>query len=204
MVLVGVNLIPLYGVLYQGWSVYEVLVLFWLENVIIGIINECKFVSILFLNRDYNAVFMVPFFAFHYGLFTMGHGAIILSIFGSGHQDDIEGLMLGVLPLLMYGPLMIPAISLFSSHFFSFVFNFIGRGKYKSTNAMALMIQPYGRIIILHVTVLIGGLLVEATGENIIALLLLIILKTTIDLIAHSNEHGNEHRKSINPKTTRP
>lgn len=36
VVLILANLIPLVGVLFWDWSVFEVVVLYWLENVIIG------------------------------------------------------------------------------------------------------------------------------------------------------------------------
>lgn len=34
--LIGSNLIPLLGVIFLGWSVYFIMILFWLENIIIG------------------------------------------------------------------------------------------------------------------------------------------------------------------------
>lgn len=40
--LVAANLVPLVGVLFWDWSVFEVVVLYWLENVIIGVINILK------------------------------------------------------------------------------------------------------------------------------------------------------------------
>ena len=43
--LIGANLIPLAGVLLWGWSTFEVVVLYWLENVIIGGINILKMLS---------------------------------------------------------------------------------------------------------------------------------------------------------------
>lgn len=40
--LIGANLIPLAGVLIWKWSTFEVVVLYWLENVIIGAVNVLK------------------------------------------------------------------------------------------------------------------------------------------------------------------
>jgi len=34
--LVLVNVIPLFGVVFFGWSLFEVVVLYWVENLIIG------------------------------------------------------------------------------------------------------------------------------------------------------------------------
>jgi hypothetical protein len=42
MVLVLANLIPLYGVLAFGWETFPLLLLFWVENVIVGGFNVLK------------------------------------------------------------------------------------------------------------------------------------------------------------------
>ena len=44
-VLIGANLIPLFGVLAWDWSTFEVVILYWLENVIIGAINILKIMT---------------------------------------------------------------------------------------------------------------------------------------------------------------
>ena len=45
MVLIAANLIPLLGVLMWDWSVFNVVVLYWLENVILGGINILKMIT---------------------------------------------------------------------------------------------------------------------------------------------------------------
>ena len=40
--LVVANLIPLLGVLFLGWSVWNILIIYWLENGIVGFINVLK------------------------------------------------------------------------------------------------------------------------------------------------------------------
>jgi hypothetical protein len=42
VILIAVNLIPVFGVVFGGWSLLEVVALYWLENVIIGAINVLK------------------------------------------------------------------------------------------------------------------------------------------------------------------
>ena len=50
------------------------------------------------------------------------------------------------------------------------------------------MFRPYGRIVVLHLTVLLGGFLVMALGAPAAAIVLLVGLKTAIDLGAHLKE----------------
>ena len=45
IVLIGANLIPLLGVLLLGWSTFSVVVLYWLENLMVGIINILKMIT---------------------------------------------------------------------------------------------------------------------------------------------------------------
>jgi hypothetical protein len=40
--LIAANLVPIYGVVFLGWEVFPLLLLFWLENLIIGMYNVLK------------------------------------------------------------------------------------------------------------------------------------------------------------------
>lgn len=44
-VLILANLLPVAGVLLWGWNVFEIVVLYWFENVVIGAINVLKMVT---------------------------------------------------------------------------------------------------------------------------------------------------------------
>ncbi|MGI9239888.1 MAG: DUF6498-containing protein [Verrucomicrobiales bacterium] len=45
LVLVLANLIPLVGVIFWDWSVFNIVVLYWMENLVIGVINILKMVT---------------------------------------------------------------------------------------------------------------------------------------------------------------
>ena len=45
LALIGMNLIPLVGVFWFGWDVSVIIFLYWLENVIIGLLNIPKILS---------------------------------------------------------------------------------------------------------------------------------------------------------------
>lgn len=44
-VLILANLIPLVGVIFWGWSVFNIVVLYWMENLVIGVINILKMIT---------------------------------------------------------------------------------------------------------------------------------------------------------------
>lgn len=211
-ILVAVNLAILPAVLIFNWSVFEIIFLFWAENIVIGIINVLKMITSRPLigpatdqleQNERIAVtavnwgillFMVPFFIIHYGGFTFGHGVFVFALFDKSGEE-----MSTAIPALLAGGLAFPLALLAASHLYSFVFNYLGGGEYRNTNATALMARPYGRIVVLHITILFGGFLTMALGDPTWMLVVLVLLKTLVDLAMHGRERQHH---SIQPLTT--
>jgi hypothetical protein len=192
-ILVAANVLPLVGVLFWDWDVFPLLMLFWAENVIIGVLNALKMLladpadPALWAGK----VFMVPFFCVHYGLFTAVHGALVLALFGGKFYDlqqlDLRG---AAWRAASYYELWLPLGVLAASHAFSFVWNYLYRGEFRRTPVAKLMMSPYGRVFVLHVVVLAGGFAAAALDSPLWALLLLIAFKIGLDLKAHLKEHS--------------
>ena len=186
------NLIPIYGVLFMGCQVFPVIFLYWIENVIIGISNVLKMLlsSPGSPGQWVAKFFMIPFFCVHYGMFTLVHGIFILVFFGGYMKSGSP--MPGISDLLnLIGSLQIggAVLALMLSHTVSFITNYIGNGEYKQASLSDLMAQPYGRVIILHLTIMIGGFLMMALGSPVVGLVFLIVLKTFIDIKTHLKQH---------------
>jgi hypothetical protein len=208
------NLIPLLGVLYWGWSVFEIVLLYWIENLILGLITVLKMltsqpdVSNGHLNIDIPAqgqrkipvpagvsvekmllglkVFLIPFFIIHYGMFCMAHGTFVFALFS---EEPFTG-DLWTLDQLIPGPLLLVCGALLVSHLISFLLNYIGRGEYRHTNPMTLMMAPYQRIVVLHLTIILGAGLTLILGSPFWLLALLIGLKIFMDIRAHLQERN--------------
>ena len=45
LVLIGVNLIPLCGVLFAGWDVFGIVLLYWIETAVIGAVNVLRILT---------------------------------------------------------------------------------------------------------------------------------------------------------------
>ena len=192
-VLVAANLVPLAGVLFWGWDVFPLLVLFWMENVVIGVLNALKMLladpadPALWAGK----LFMVPFFCVHYGMFTAVHGLFVFARFG-GKKYDAQGLDVTEPALAVardYG-LWLPLGVLVASHAFSFVWNYLYRGELRRVSLAELMARPYGRVVVLHVAILVGGFGAMMLGSPLWALLLLLALKIGLDFKAHVKEHS--------------
>jgi hypothetical protein len=193
IVLIISNLVPVFGVLFLDWDIFQVMMLFWAENVVIGVFNIFKMLCSTAGNSAHGSKksAIIPFFIAHYGIFTLVHGVLVFTIFGDIFEND--DLLAGA--SVTYHSLMIPALgwaaaALTLSHAISFVTNYLGKGEYRNTTLDQLMVQPYTRVIILHITILIGGFLVMFFGAPLIGLILLIALKIYIDILSHVKQHN--------------
>ena len=192
-VLVAANLLPLAGVLFWGWDAFALIALFWMENVVIGAFFILR---MLCLDPRDPALWaakllMVPFFCFHYGMFTAIHGVFLFSMLG-GKRYDVQGLSVlepAARAATDYG-LWLPLAVLVASHLFSFCWNYLYRGEFQRANLAGLATKPYLRVVVLHIAIILGGIGAIALGSPLWALLVLLGLKIGLDLKAHLKEHS--------------
>jgi hypothetical protein len=187
-------------VLLGWWSAYEILLLYWAENLVIGVLQLARMATVLVLRREYEMLFTIPFFTIHYGGFALGHGLILSTLFGPilgvpGADTAVaEPALLTVVeaPLrTLASPegLLLGLVLLAGSHLFSFVVNFLMGGEWRSVTPGRLMGEPYGRVIILHVVLIFGAWAVVALGAPVAALALLVVIKIAVDAVAHRRQH---------------
>jgi hypothetical protein len=131
---------------------------------------------------------LIPFFVMHYGIFWLVHGVFVwmLPLFGAMESETAAVAM-----TTGFEPLTIPfaVLGLAISHGLSYWFNFIKGGEYLRTSAAAQMFAPYGRLVVLHVTIIIGGMAIAFTGAPAAAVAILVALKTALDVGFHLAEH---------------
>jgi hypothetical protein len=70
----------------------------------------------------------------------------------------------------------------------SFLLNYIGRGEFRRVSVMVLMIRPYGRLVVLQIALLVGGVIAAAIGQHWTIVALLMLLKIVFDLFLHVRE----------------
>ena len=188
LALVTANLVPLYGVLALGWKVAPILVFYWTENLVVGLFNVLKMAraqgavdapNMTFNNKPVtqdSRKGLIFFFVVHYGMFTLGHGVFVVAVFHPERQRLLGEMAMALLVLLI-------------SHGVSYRRNFIRSGEYLRASFARLFWQPYARVVVMHITILAGGTLAQGMGSPVGALLVLVALKTLIDLGAHWLEH---------------
>jgi hypothetical protein len=215
--LVLANLVPLAGVLWFGWSIWTILTIYWLENGIVGFFNVLRIAAVSGVGKVAVIPFFIVHYGLFWlvhGIFVLTLPTFVP--FGSGEPggqlfeppflsdgefrpDDAfppdgepgpGGVAIDPAPT---GPNMatviVAGIGLFISHGVSYVLNFIRGGEYRRTTATDLMAAPYRRVVILHLSILFGAFAVVLIGAQLGPLLVLIALKTGVDLAFHLREH---------------
>lgn len=190
LVLIAANLVPLFGIVFLDWDVFALMLQFWFENVFIGIFALIR-IATARQSRSFETRFFLPvFFLFHYGMFTFGHGVLLVDLFGGGDYDMEQMARPAFwLALAAQTGITIAVVALFISHAYSFVENHIFRQEYLRLDARKAMTMPYPRILILHVSLLIGGFLLEQFGQPAAGLVIFVALKVALDLKLHLREH---------------
>lgn len=170
----AVNAIPLAGVLWFDWSVFEVLLLYWLENVAIGIAHAVRLAIATRTNNVSDGWSTTTFFMLHYGMFTFVHGVFVVVYFGI-----VTG---GLAAALSGGGLVLPALSLAAWQTVQLVLDVSYSEGFKGREPAQMMFEPYPRVFALHIAVLLGGFLISEMGSPVWALAALVIVKTLSDV----------------------
>jgi hypothetical protein len=208
------NLVPLVALFVFHWDVFSLVFLFWLENVIIGIINVLKIALAGVGANDLPPLgglvfgglklFMIPFFCMHFGTFTLVQGVFVISLFGPGGMHGLNRINFESLSqLIRDNHLEWPFAALVASHVIAFGWDYLWRGEFRHTNPMELMTQPYRRIMLMQFTVIVGGFLTMALHLPEAALIFLVVLKTVTDLWGHQNVRDKAAaRETFSPATS--
>ena len=134
-------------------------------------------------------LFLIPFFCFHYGMFTFVHGIFVVAFFGGGMNHGAGFLNAAmVFQIIRDNHLALPFAALAASHVVSFCQNYLWRGEFRHTSISVQMMQPYGRIFVMHLTIIFGGFLMMALKSPAAGLALLVVLKIAFDLSGHQGE----------------
>ncbi|KAB1197319.1 MULTISPECIES: DUF6498-containing protein [Haloferax] len=219
--LVAANVVPLVGVVWFGWSLKALLVAYWLESGVVGLLNVPKILAAsgsgdggssitATINgrqvdlsppenpRDgfhfyQSSVPIAGFFLVHYGVFWAVHGVFVWTL------DAFAVGGVGGVPVI---PVLLAAGATLLSHGGSFVVNFVGHQEYRTISPGKQMSEPYRRVIVLHLTIIFGAFLVGASGAPVAALVVMVFVKTILDVGAHLREHAQARKRAKNRRET--
>ncbi|HEX7483536.1 MAG TPA: DUF6498-containing protein [Candidatus Saccharimonadales bacterium] len=189
------SVLPLLGVLFLGWDWKQILILFWLENITVGLMaivamartNDAlagtvslNKASRIRLNGAAAKVTGIAFFVLHYGMFTFIDGIFVFAL-TSGVLMTLNlshaELPIGILALLgMWATASVVKIAA------AFI-------QPAPTNPIEQqMFNPYKRIIPLHIAIVLGAFAMILLGLPSIAVIVLIVIKLIFDIKNYGSE----------------
>ena len=145
----------------------------------IGVLNIAKMIMI----DPVRGAGLSFFFAFHYGIFMLVHGVFVVTMFLGGTELNV-GVVIDDLLSIRW-----QFLALLVSHTISFIVYWVLGDEKRGRKLQAQMGAPYGRIMVMHFVILLGGGALMWMRSPTGALVLFVILKTALDLAAHRHEH---------------
>lgn len=149
--------LPIIGILYLGWKWQEIFLLYWLNNITIGAVNVVKMVRTnntetstrsngysTSLSPIFKKVIMIFYFCLAYGVFTFCHGIVVWLIINSPVFSG-EDIVLNFWPQISLW--IVSFIVQIIAAFFTLS---------PSESISKLLTAPYKRLIMLHVTIMLG------------------------------------------------
>ena len=183
-----VSLAPLAGVFLWGWKGGALVVLYWLENVVVGFVNVARMAFAGAAQGPVGvgaATFLIPFFCVHYGMFCFVHGIFVMALFADGAPTanlDPYGLVRGALAAAPNMAAIIGLIAVWK--IILLLTRFIGGGEYRRVSVPEQMMAPYGRIVFVHIAIFAGAFALAALGQPIVGVVALVAVKATYDVLA--------------------
>lgn len=218
-VIIAANLLPLIMTMGGAWSLNEILPLYWCESAIIGFFTLLKILMACgamakmggrrgepaqYVSQDaipggaYSAlaigakIFMAGFFTVHFGIFMFVHGIFLFGFvlqgmhLGKATVDPMNpALWLHYLWAVKWG-----ILSLFGGHAASFFMNYLGAGEYRTARPEQCMHQPYPRVIVMHLTILLGAFVSTAMPAAGPVMVFFVAAKIFADVHAHLKERA--------------
>jgi len=187
------GVIPIIGVLAWGWSPYALMLLFWFENAVIGVrqIAMMWLVAHARLDEAGAAIFQSGFFALHYGGFAAAHLLFTVLFFyvmgpnappadaGGGYPVELPAAFAEAWRLALTVPLGFAAIFGWQAVQLA---QFVAREEARTVTLKQLMGEPYLRVVVLHVVLIIGAGLIMSRALAPQALVVLAIYKVVVDV----------------------
>lgn len=189
------DLAPILAVLFWGWGAAALVMLYWVENVIIGAyVVPRMIVAVLGRHGPVGAIgllFGLPFFAFHYGMFCAVHGIFLVMFLGSQQAVRVSPDPFTMIQRLFEGSLSFAphmnwiVLLVIAAHGAVFVWDFLIRQGWRESSFDQEMGAPYGRIVILHFGIFVLGGAMMFLGDPMIGALFLVLARAAWGL--HTN-----------------
>jgi hypothetical protein len=179
------NALPLIGVLLVGWDIYTLLVYYWCETLVVGFWT----VLTIALHRDTNTegpwrpgyrskggAAPALTVTLHAGFFMAGHLFLMNGLYGDewpGHLDSVQVFVATFLIGQNLWPMLGAAFLQRGLVFW---------GDYRANSVTPATVALYLRVVVMQLVIIFGSLGVLLAGSGLLGLMLLVAMKTMLDL----------------------
>jgi hypothetical protein len=193
LLLIAANLLPLAGVVFWGWDAFELLMLYWMETAVIAFWTILRVATPLSsaatgaggAPRIGGAIGTALFFTVHAGIFMAVHFVFLWTLFAGPWAERIHTPADFFRVLVIGEGLWLPLGVLFLVRGAQDLWDRLARrlagDAAPPPTTGQLLTGLYARIVVMQLTILASGAFAIFTG-SIVALILLIALKTLVDL----------------------
>jgi hypothetical protein len=188
------NSVPIVGVLALGWDLRSIMFVYWLETAVVVFYSVLKVVAV---GGPIKLLWMPAHLAV-FGVFMRFHLMMILAL----EPSSGGGLFPPDTIRELFYRTWAAGVGLMVSHGISFVVNFLGNGEYRRTTVNAQITAPWKRVLVMHLTTLVGAWSVMLFDAPVGALVMLAVLKIVVDVHAHLRERPAP--SNLEPSHTAP
>lgn len=194
------NLALAFGVLFWGWSMSMILIMFWLESGIVLLFGILKMVyseqGVSEVEVTHRSHFPktkkardITAIAFYSVLYWFAAGFLLSSVLLQlSSETEILPMLTTLMNQLELRSLLLLFVFFIFSHTFSFVTDYLPNER-DLFSIVDLGVGALERTLVLWLSVFIGGFLLEFFNATTIFALLFITIKTINDIAIHRREH---------------
>ncbi|HYF22874.1 MAG TPA: DUF6498-containing protein [Caulobacteraceae bacterium] len=181
------NILPLVGVVFLGWDSFLVLLSYWIETIVLGAVTLLRMISAGATRGGLSLatlLFLAPFFILHFGLFCTVHGTFLYAIFadGLGSGADSDAIVERTLKVLTWNEgFRWSVLAVVAIHLVALAITTVRNKGWREVEPIALMFEPYGRVVVLHLVIMAAALPVMLMGEPAWGVILLPLIKIGLD-----------------------
>ena len=203
----------LIGIFFLGWGPASVLLAYFLETMVIGLIHIIKIFTVWKWGQKQERIATergllqgggaILFFFVHYFFFVFVQSVFLFSFMERRDADIVNAFDVwhNYLQVLKRPDVQQALMAIVFTNVILAIRHFFLPGKYRELTISQLFFQPYLRIFIQQFTVLLGGFFMLLGGMHAAAVIL-ILLRLTVDLVLLAASRHTPLRERISDKLT--
>lgn len=190
------NLIPLIGVLLFDWDLPSILVMYWIEIGVVGLVNVLRIQRSealghpsldpgdsvgrpILTTRGTGGWLLAGLWLLVYGVFWAILGLSVIPIANGGFYEGASrtGWSGASGAVIAWGTL-----SLVGGQLVAFVLDYVIGRRYLTVTPLELLRDPFARILVVIVTIASGGAAIAVVGSPIGFLVAMVVAKTAVEI----------------------